>query len=762
MAESKNFLVERIEADLVADTYGGRVVTRFPPEPNGYLHVGHAKAILADFGLAQKYGGRCHLRFDDTNPTVEEVEYVEAIQRDLRWLGSDWGEHLYFASDYFPKLYAFAQRLIHEGKAYVCSLTLEEIRATRGTVTEAGTNSPDRERPVEDSLRLLEEMKRGDHPDGAYTVRAKIDMAHVNMKMRDPLMYRIRNVPHHRTGDDWHIYPMYDFAHGLSDAIEGVTHSICTLEFENNRELYDWFVQAIFDAPHPKQHEMARFAMTHLVLSKRKLIQLVTEGHVNGWDDPRMPTIAGLRRRGVPPEAIVALMDRVGVSRADNLVDASLFEHIIRDTLNDQAPRRMGVLRPLPVEVLNWDDQRVDWLDASEWPHDVPKEGSRKVPFTRHLVIERDDFAVEPPKGWRRMTPGVEVRLRHGYLFTCTAVERDSDGELLGVKGTVDLDSRGGAAPDGRKVKGTIHWVSATEGKRVTVRLVERLFTLERPDDHPDGYLAAINPDSLVDLPGAIVEPDLAAAPGGTRVQLERTGYFIVDAVDSRTDRPVLNRIVALKDSWAKTDTAAPEPVLEKKDTGRKRTRKSASEALDELIAERPDIGERLDALRAAGLNDEDAVVIGTDDRLHALYQSAGPASDSLLKWLVNDVRGLLKDGGGEALTGPHLAALVGLIDEGDITTTVARKVLARTAESGDDPVAIVDAEGLRPLRDRAAIRAVLDEIVAANADKVQAYRTGRTNLRGFFVGQVMRTTGGRADPAVVQNVVSQVLDGET
>ncbi|MFK7928398.1 MAG: glutamine--tRNA ligase/YqeY domain fusion protein [Myxococcota bacterium] len=763
MSDSKNFLVERIEADLEAGTYEGRVVTRFPPEPNGYLHIGHAKAILTDFGLAARFGGRCHLRFDDTNPTVEEVEYVEAIQRDMRWLGCDWGEHLYYASDYFDQLYGFAQRLIKEGKAYVCSLSLEEIRATRGTVTEAGQNSPDRDRPVEESLALLEEMKGGTHEDGAYTVRAKIDMAHSNMKMRDPLMYRIRNVPHHRTGDTWHIYPMYDFAHGLSDAIEGITHSICTLEFENNRELYDWFVDALFDAPVPRQHEMARFAMGHIVTSKRKLIQLVTDGHVSGWDDPRMPTIAGLRRRGVPPEAIVELMARVGVSRADNLVDASLFDHVIRDTLNDKAPRRMGVLHPLPVEVLNWDEGNVDWIDASEWPHDVPKEGHRSLPFTRHLVIERDDFAVDPPKGFKRMTLGVEVRLRHGYLFTATEVETDSDGQVVGVRGTVDPDSRGGTTSDNRKVRGTIHWVSATEGRRVTVRLIERLFSLERPDDHPDGFLAALNPEGLVELADAIVEPALAAAPGGTRVQLERTGYFMVDPVDSRTGRPVLHRIVALKDSWTKAAPTAQAPLAAKRDTGRKRIRKSASDALDELIQERPELQGQIDRLLADGASEDESVVIGASDRLYGLYaQATGQVNQgTLIKWLVNDVRGLIKDDAGAALAGSHLVGLIGLVTDGELTNSVARNVLSMVAESGEDPIAVVDREGLRPLRDEAAIQGMVAQVVADNPDKVAAYRGGRANLRGFFVGQVMRGSGGRADPALVQKALSELLDGD-
>ncbi len=766
MSESRNFLVERIEADLEAGTYGGRVVTRFPPEPNGYLHIGHAKAIVTDFGLAARYGGRTHLRFDDTNPTVEDVEYVEAIQRDIRWLGYDWGEHLYFASDYFPRLYAFAQRLVREGRAYVCSLSLEQIRATRGTVTEPGTPSPDRDRPPKESLALLERMRRGEFPDGAYTLRAKIDMAHPNMKMRDPLMYRIRNVPHHRTGDDWHIYPMYDFAHGLSDAIEGVTHSFCTLEFENNRPLYDWFVEALFEPPVPRQHEFARFNLSYVVLSKRRLIQLVTEGHVAGWDDPRMPTLAGLRRRGVPPEAIRALMERVGLSRNDSVVDVSLFEHTIREVLNERAPRRMGVLRPLEVVVTNWPEGRVDHVEADDWPPDVPREGVRTVPFTRRLFIERDDFAESPPPDWRRMEPGVEVRLMHGYLVTCDRVVKDDEGRVVRLEVRADLDSRGGQAPDGRKVRRTIHWVSASEGVRCTVRLVDRLFTLPRPDDHADGFLAALNPDSLEVLDDAIVEPAVRRGAPGDRFQLVRSGYVIVDPVDTTDDRLVLHQIVPLKDSWSTRAVAPePEPEVPRKAPGRKRTRRSASEQLDALIAERPEIGERLDALADAGVSDEDAATIAVDDLLHRLYREAlgaGAPRDRVVVWLVNTLKGALKDRDPQDihLTGAHLATLVGLVEEGEITSKVARKVLPDVIETGTDPEALIDERGLRPIRDPERLRGVVAQVLADHPDEVAAFREGNARLRGFFVGQVMKRTGGKADPKVLQRVLGEALGG--
>jgi glutaminyl-tRNA synthetase len=763
--EPSHFIVEAIEADLKAGTYGGRVVTRFPPEPNGFLHIGHAKAILVDHGMAERFGGRFHLRFDDTNPLVEETRYVDAIQHDMAWLGCDWGEHLYYASDYFPALYEFAQRLIREGKAYVCSLSEEEIRATRGTVTEPGTPSPDRDRPAEESLRLLEEMRIGMHPDGSLTVRARIDMASPNMKMRDPLMYRIRNVPHHRTGDAWHIYPMYDYAHGLSDAIEGVTHSFCTLEFENNRELYDWFVEAIFEPPVPRQYEFARLALTYVVMSKRMLIQLVQDGHVWGWDDPRMPSLAGLRRRGVPAAAIRAFIDRVGVARTNSLVDMELFEHTVRDYLNTEAPRRMGVLRPLPIEVTNWDADRVDWIEAPEWPHDVPKEGSRKVAFTRHLVVDREDFAEAPPKGWKRLAPGVETRLRHGYLFTCDEVVRDGEGAVIGLRGRVDLDSRGGNARDGRKVKGTVHWVSASEGIRAKVRLVDRLFAWERPEEHPDGFLAALNPDALVELDDAVLEPSMATAPVGARYQLERVGYFVVDS-DSEPGRPVLHRTVALKDSWGKKETAdevAAESRGATDDTVRRRTRRSADDQLAELLEARPELEARIEELGAAGLSDSDAVIIGTDDVMYALLvdaRSAGGRVEGVVNWLVNDVRGALKDRDDDPPPGlgAQLAELVTLIDQGDITSKVAKQVFAAMLETGDAPAVIVDREGLRPLRDPVRLRALVDEALAAHPDKAAALRAGRTNLRGFFVGQIMRSTGGKADPAVLQAALDAAL----
>ncbi|GIV76830.1 MAG: glutamine--tRNA ligase [Litorilinea sp.] len=554
-AEPLDFIRAIVEEDLRRGTYGGRVVTRFPPEPNGYLHIGHAKSICLNFGIAQEYGGVCHLRFDDTNPETEDMKYVEAIQRDVRWLGFDWGDKLFFASDYFEQLYDFAVQLIRAGKAYVDDLSEEEIREYRGTVNEPGRPSPYRDRSVEENLDLFARMRAGEFPDGARVLRAKIDMAHPNMKMRDPIMYRIRHARHYRRGNEWCIYPLYDWAHGQSDAIEGVTHSICTLEFENNRELYDWFLDNLGISPRPRQYEFARLNLDYTVMSKRKLLQLVEEGHVAGWDDPRMPTLAGMRRRGVTPEAIRTFCDRIGVARTNSRVDISLLEHCIRDDLNYRAPRVMCVLRPLKVVILNYPEDQVEELEASYWPHDVPKEGSRPVPFCRELYIEQDDFMEDPPKGFYRLAPGREVRLRYAYIIKCVDVVKDPEtGQVVELHCTYDPDTRGGSTPDGRRVRGTIHWVSARHALPAEVRLYDRLFTVPNPDDAEEGktFKDYLNPNSLRVLHGCRIEPSVANDPPDTRYQFERQGYFIADSVDSRPGALVFNRIVELRDTWAR------------------------------------------------------------------------------------------------------------------------------------------------------------------------------------------------------------------
>jgi glutaminyl-tRNA synthetase len=553
IVSSTDFIRTIIDEDMELGKYAGRVHTRFPPEPNGYLHIGHAKSICLNFGVAAEYGGLGNLRFDDTNPTKEETEYVESIQEDVRWLGFDWDDRLFYASDYFDQLYEYAVQLIKKGVAYVDDLSTEEIRAYRGTLTEPGKNSPYRDRSVEQNLDLFERMKAGEFPDGSRTLRAKIDMTSPNITMRDPVLYRILTVPHHRTGDKWVIYPMYDFTHCLSDSLEGITHSLCTLEFENNRALYDWVLDNL-DIYHPQQIEFARLNLSYTVLSKRRLLQLVQSGAVDGWDDPRMPTLSGLRRRGYTPEAIRAFCDHIGVSKTNSVVDIALLEHFIRQDLNKRAPRVMGVLRPLKVVITNYPEDRAEELEAINNPED-PSMGTRKVPFSRVLYIEQDDFREEPPPKYFRLAPGREVRLRYAYFITCEDVIKDEKtGEITELHCTYDPETRGGDAPDGRKVKATLHWVSAAHAKRVDVRLYDRLFSKENPDEVEEGldFKANLNPNSLETLTECYVEPSLEAAVPGSIYQFERQGYFFIDPVDSAAGELVFNRTIALRDSWAR------------------------------------------------------------------------------------------------------------------------------------------------------------------------------------------------------------------
>ena len=550
-----DFIRDIVAEDLKANKNDGRLVTRFPPEPNGYLHIGHAKSACLNFGLATESGGTCHLRFDDTNPTREDVEYVESIQEDLRWLGFDWGEHLYYSSDHFERLYEYAVRLIKSGKAYVCDLSQDEIREYRGTLTEPGRDSPYRNRSAEENLDLFERMRAGEFDEGSRVLRAKINMASGNLNMRDPVIYRILKAPHHRTADRWCIYPSYDFAQGQSDSIEGVTHSICTMEFEDHRPLYDWLLDEL-QIYHPQQIEFARLNLSHTIMSKRKLLELVEQGHVSGWDDPRMPTLRGMRRRGYTPESIRDFCDRVGVAKRGNTVEIALLEHCIREDLNKRAPRVMGVLRPLRVIIDNYPEGQVEELDGVNNPED-PAMGTRKVPFSRELFIERDDFREEPPRKFFRLAPGREVRLRYGYFVTCVGVVKDQSTEdVVELHCTYDPATRGGQAPDGRKVKGTIHWVSATHSLEAEVRLYGHLFTQERPEEPADGsdYGGRLNPDSLETLKSCRVEASLADAEPGSRYQFERQGYFCVDSVDSFPGALVFNRTVSLRDSWAKIE----------------------------------------------------------------------------------------------------------------------------------------------------------------------------------------------------------------
>jgi glutaminyl-tRNA synthetase len=543
----QDFIRDIIRADLAAKPQS-TVVTRFPPEPNGYLHIGHAKSIVLNFGVAEEFGGRCHLRFDDTNPVKEEQEYIDAIERDVRWLGFDWGRHLYHASDYFEQLYQWAEDLIQAGKAYVDDQSQDEIRATRGTLTEPGRNSPYRDRTVAENLDLFRRMRAGEFPNGARVLRAKIDMASGNINLRDPVLYRILHAVHPRTGTAWKIYPSYDFAHGQSDAIEHITHSICTLEFEDHRPLYDWFLENLPVPSHPHQYEMARLNLTYTVLSKRVLTELVRGGHVKGWDDPRMPTLAGLRRRGVPAQALRDFVKRIGVAKANSVVDMGMFDFSVREVLNKTAQRRMAVLRPLKIVIENYPEGRFEELEAVNHPDD-PAAGTRKVRFGRELYVERDDFMENPPKKFFRLSPGKEVRLRYAYFVTCRDVVKNSAGEVVELRCTYDPATRGGNAPDGRKVQATLHWVSAADAVPAEVRLYNQLFA--RPDPNAGDFAADLNPESLEVLGDARLEPALAATKLSEAVQFERQGYFCLDP-DSTSDKLVFNRTVGLRDTWAK------------------------------------------------------------------------------------------------------------------------------------------------------------------------------------------------------------------
>ena len=550
---SRDFIRAIVAQDRETGKFDGAVHTRFPPEPNGYLHIGHAKSICLNFGIAQEFaGGLCHLRFDDTNPAKEDVEYVESIQEDVRWLGFDWQDRCFFASDYFEKLYEYAVLLIRKGKAYVDSLTADEIRSYRGTLTEPGKESPYRTRPVEENLDLFLQMRDGDCEEGAHVLRAKIDMASPNINMRDPTLYRIRRVSHHRTGSDWNIYPTYDFAHPLSDSLEGITHSLCTLEFEDHRPLYDWLLDECEVACHSRQIEFARLNLTHTVMSKRKLLELIEESHVSGWDDPRLPTLMGLRRRGYPPEAIRRFCEHVGVAKRDSVVEVSLLEHFVRENLNASAQRVMAVLRPLRVVLTNYPDGQVEDMQAVNNPED-PGMGSRAVPFSRVLYIEREDFREDPPKKYFRLAPGQEVRLRYAYIIRCVDVIKDEQGEVVEVRCTYDPDTKSGSGQPGRKVKGTIHWVSEPHALEAEVRLFDHLFSDPNPEKDGRDYRTALNPNSVERLQGCRVEPALQGAVAGQRFQFERQGYFCVDS-ESTAQRLVFNRTVALRDSWSKLE----------------------------------------------------------------------------------------------------------------------------------------------------------------------------------------------------------------
>ena len=754
-----NFITDIIDEDVEAGKVQ-EVVTRFPPEPNGYAHLGHAIASFINFGIAGDYGGLCNLRFDDTNPTTERMEFAESLERDFRWLGWNWDDRLFFASDYFEQLYGFALRLIEEGKAYVDSLSEEEIQAYRGTVTEAGRESPYRNRSVEENLALFRGMRRGDFPEGAHVLRAKIDMASPNMKMRDPLLYRIRFEEHYRTGSAWPIYPMYDFQHPLSDAIEGVTHSLCSLEFVENRAVYDWLMNNLIGSPRPYQYEFGRRSIEYTVVSKRKLVQLIQEGHVTGWDDPRMPTLAGMRRRGVRPEAIREFASRVGISRTNRTVDIALLEYAVRDDLNTRAPRVMAVLDPVKVVITNYSGEE-EQLEAPYWPHDVPNEGSREVPFAKELYIEREDFSENPPEGFYRLSPGREVRLRYAYVIRCDEVIKDAEGNVTELRCSYDPETLG-RNPQGRKVKGTVHWVSAKHALAAEVRLYDRLFSVPNPEAEEGVFTDYLNPGSLITQRG-FVEPSVAGDSPETRYQFERQGYFVQDSVDSGVDRLVFNRVVPLRDSWAKQEERE-EPHKREPKPKRVQVASALGEPKDPTLEFSPEQKKTLETYTSElRLSRDDAQLLAGDLALAAYFEKALETHNnpqSVANWIVNELLRELKEVSLADLrvTPPQLASLVSFVDEETISKRSAKEVFETMLRTGDNPAEIIGREGLEQVTDKSELEPIVDTLITNNPDKVGAYRNGKTGLMGFFVGQVMRETKGTANPQLVQDLLTSKL----
>ena len=749
-----DFIRAMINADLQQGTAGrvmGRVVTRFPPEPNGYPHIGHAKSMGLNFGLAKQYGGRCHLRFDDTNPETERMEFVQAIQDDLRWLGHDWGDRLYFASDYFEQFYNWAEMLVVNGDAYVCFLSEEEFRECRGTVAGPGKHSPYRDTSPDENLALLRRMKAGEFDEGQCVLRAKVDMASPNMKMRDPPMYRVKKSSHYRRGTDWCIYPMYDYAHCLGDAIEGITHSLCTLEFENNRELYDWYVTKVGFTLPPQQTEFARLSLEHVVVSKRYLRKLVETGAVEGWDDPRMPTLRGLRRRGVPKEAIHALIERVGMARTNSMVELELLDHCIRDVLNHMAPRRLGVVDPLAVRFTNWGDDETDSFELADYPSDVGKPGSRSVAFSGRVWIDRSDFAVDPPKGFKRLVPGGEVRLKGAFVVRCDEVVTDDAGEVVELVCSVDRDSRGGRTADGRKVKGTIQWVDQKTGLPAVFRLVDRLFSSPIPGADGGDLLDDVNPKALV-LAQGFVEASVAAEAGRDgdpgRYQLERVGYFAHDP-DSTPEALVLNRVVALRDSWKKKA-----PKVEKRTEPKVQQKPVVVELSPEVEAERDRLVAAWGVSKAVGLTlaqNPDLVAFVEAGAAHA-------GAGEVAKWAVNELPG--GDPSAWPFDGAVLGGLVKRVADRKVSRAGAKKVLGFLLDGDTNVDAIIAREGLALSQDTGLVDGIIAEVLAAHPGELARFKAGEGKLMGFFIGQVMRRSKGKADGKAVKQAVVKALRG--
>jgi len=772
-----NFIYDIIDEDLEEGTYGDRVVTRFPPEPNGYLHIGHAKSIVLNFGIKHDYADRadtrCHLRFDDTNPETESTEYVDSIKDAVQWLGYDWEEHEYYASDYFEQFYEYAVKLIKQGDAYVDSLDEAEIREYRGTVEEPGRPSPYRDRSVEENLELFRKMKAGEFEDGEHVLRAKIDMSSPHMIMRDPLLFRIKHAHHYRQGDDWCIYPMYDYAHPLEDAIEDITHSLCTLEFDNNRRVYDWVMEHCLEddeiPSRPRQYEFNRLNLGYTVMSKTKLRHLIEEDLVGGWDDPRLPTISGLARRGVPPSAIRSFCRDVGVTRSQSRVQIGHFEHALRDDLNPTSPRVMAVLDPLKVVVTNWDEEEIDWIDANHWPRDIDKDETRPVPFTREFYIERDDFREDPPDDFIRLAPGREVRLRHAYFFTCEKVVRDEDGTITELRGTIDRDTRGATAPDGRSPEGTLHWVSASHAVPFEARLYDRLFEVPDPDARDAHFTEFINPDSL-NVRKGVLEPSVRDLASDQRVQFERQGYFWPDPEESTPDALVYNQIVPLRDTWGGDEDRLTQDELERR---RREKEKQKQEQRQRSLEGKTDPAKYLDDDQRErferyrddlGLSHNDAAVIAGDDALADFFEAAleqYEAPQSLANWTVNELLGELKDQTIKDLPfGPAaFATLVHLVDTENITNRGADEVFDVLLEDGGDPEAIVDARDLRQVDDTDALRPTIEAVLDDHPDEVARYRDGKKGLIGFFMGQVMDATNGAANPELARELIQDQLD---
>jgi glutaminyl-tRNA synthetase len=765
---SPNFITEVIDADLKAGKYD-TIITRFPPEPNGYAHIGHAVASFLNFSLAKDYKGLCRLRMDDTNPEVERLEYANALIQDFAWLGFQWvgpdgSDTVSYASDYFAELYELAVKLIKDGKAYVDSVSDEEVSILRGTVDEPGKPSPYRERSVSENLDLFGRMKNGEFPNGSHVLRAKIDLANPNMKLRDPLLYRIRrDVEHYRTGQTWCIYPSYDFAQATTDAFDGVTHSLCSLEFVDNRAIYDWLMENLWGTPRPYQYEFGRRNLEYTVVSKRKLIQLVQEGFVTGWDDPRMPTLAGLRRRGVRPEAIRSFASKVGITRTTKTVELALLEQSIRDDLNTVAPRVMAVIDPIKVVITNYPEDKLELLEAPYWPKEIPHEGSRNIPFARELYIEREDFSEIPPPGFKRLTLGEEVRLRYAYVIRCDEVVKDKNGMITELRCTYDPDTLGQNPK--RKIKGAIHWVSARHALPAEMRLYDKLFSVSNPDEGEGHFSQYLNPESLVVRDG-FVEPSVASDPKEQRYQFERQGFFVRDT-DSTEKRLVFNRIVGLKDSFRAEMTRTDLEVISVKDSVAQEKAKvvaKVGEGRDPVLGFSDEQKVKLKHfIDEFGLPKEDAVILAESPDLSSFFDGAVRSyanPQGIANWLINDVRRELKDKSVTTLKflPDDIARLVMLIDKNVISNRIAKDVFLEMFQTGQSPEAIVKEKGLEQVTDVSSFEPIVLKLIAENPDKVEAYRNGKTGLLSFFVGQVMRETGGKANPQLLQELVRSKL----